>query len=150
MTYVPKRPCVLLVKTSSLTIANSTVTPIDWTSALKNDFNMWSAATPSVIGAIGAGIWRATLTVRWASQATATGLRQCGIWTATPPGADSEAAVYNLPMAAGVNSVNTVTQVVHPMLLADGDSVIAKVYHTAGVSLDMVATFTRLLVEKVS
>lgn len=135
-------PHVLLYKTTA-TISNNFVTTVSWSSAGRNDFAMWSAGTGNLITIPLSGVYQVCLSVRWASQATVVGFRQCRIDVG-----GVEQMVMNLAPTTALNSTNVVTALAHPMVLSAGDQIEAKVYQNSGASLDMIPN-SRILVTMV-
>jgi hypothetical protein len=132
-TLIKKRTTQVVLAKSTASIANNSVTTINWSSAIKNNHGLWTAGSPSLITVPYSGTYMAFLSVRFASDATASGFRQSRVDVG-----GAEQMVVNIPATSALNSTNMVAQVSHPMLLTAGDQITFKVYQNSGGALDIV------------
>jgi hypothetical protein len=133
-------PLAMVVKTTGPSIANNTVTTISWDTAVANEFGIWNSGSANLLTVPYDGVWQVELSVRWASQATVVGYRQCRIDVN-----GVEANVFNLAPTTALNATNVVTALSHPMELAVADQIEGKVFQNSGGALSLVST-TRMIV----
>lgn len=126
------RPMIMLTK-GTASISNNSLTKISWDSDYHDDYGMWSSGTVVTIPSGMGAIWNVILSVRWASQTTVSGYRQCRI---DVNGAEQN--VFNLAPTTALNSTNVVTHLTHPMELQAGDQVEAQVYQNSGGALSII------------
>lgn len=136
-------PYVLLHKTTA-SISNNSVTTINWSSEGRDLWNMWSSGSASLITVPYDGDYEVFLSVRFASQGTVSGYRQCRIDVG-----GAEQNVMNLAPTTALNSTNVVVNLFHPMTLTAGEQIECKVYQNSGGALDIISP-TRVLVKMVS
>lgn len=137
------KPHVLLAKTTA-SVANNTMTTINWTSEVKDVGNMWSAGSSSLITIPYDGVYRVELIVRWASQTTAAGLRVARIDVG-----GVEQMTFYLPTTSALNATNVITPLSYVMQMTAAEQIECKVYQNSGGALDIISN-TRVLVEMIS
>jgi len=131
--------CILTKSSATISTGGSPTTITNW-SELNDDWNMYPA-TGSVITVPYTGTYMVTLTVRWASQTTAAGLRSAYIFVN-----GTEQMAFFLPMTSSFNSTNAITPIAHPMQLTASDQIEGKVFQSSGGNLDIIGN-TRICVQ---
>lgn len=131
-------PLCVLTK-GSATISNNSLTTITSWTELADDWNMYTSGSSIVIPYT--GIYRVTLSVRWASQATVVGIRGAQIHVG-----GVEQMSFNLAPTTALNATNVMTPVSHDMQLTAAEQVEGKVFQTSGGSLDIISN-TRITVQ---
>jgi hypothetical protein len=124
--------CMLTKGTAS--IANNTVTTVTSWTEVQDDWGMYPGGAASGITVPYTGIYSVNLEVRWASQATVVGFRQCRIDVG-----GVEQMIFNLAPTTALNATNVMTQCCHVMQLTAAEVIEGKVYQNSGAALDMIA-----------
>ncbi len=122
----------VVVSKGTASITNNSLTTISWDSELSDPFNMWSSGSGITIPY--AGVWIVGLSIRWASQTTAAGLRGAQIYVN-----GAEANLTYTPMTSSFNSTNVMTSLVHPMVLAASDVLDGRAFQTSGGALNLIS-----------
>lgn len=142
------RPFVVLYRvTSNQSIPNNTLTDVSWNSAGSNKYNMWSNLSPTLVTIPSGsdGLYMVQLSLRYASQAVAAGMRAARI----DVGGTEQQGQYDNTNSIQ-NATNVRVQMNHPMIMTGGEQITARAFHTAGVALDLLTTYTRMVVWQIA
>lgn len=129
---VTGRPFVQLSKTTA-SISNNSVTEVSWDTEVIDTHGMWSTADRTAIFVPIAGHYIAAITVRFASQATAAGIRQVRV---NVNGAED--MQLNFPAPSNLNATNIAVHLTWPLDLAANDDVGFSVFQNSGGALNIV------------
>lgn len=129
--HITATPGVVVSK-GTASINNNSVTSISWDAEIDDPFNMWSSGSQITIPV--AGVWIVGLSIRYASQTTAAGLRSAQIFINA-----AEQNLMYVPMTSSFNSTNVMASLVHPMELAASDVLEGKAFQTSGGALNIIS-----------
>lgn len=125
-------PHVLVARTTTQSIANNTMTTVSWSSALRNEFGMWSAGSPTLVTIPHDGLYTVMHSVLFASQAVAAGVRIARI------DVGGVEQIYTVvPTTSGLNSTVITVQVSHPMVMTAGEQITGLCFQTSGGALNI-------------
>jgi hypothetical protein len=125
-------PHVLVARTTTQSIPNNTMTTVSYSSALRNEFGMWSAGSPTLVTIPYDGLYAVVHTVLFASQAVAAGIR---IARLDVGGVEQ---VYTVtPTTSGLNSTVITQQVSYQMVMTAGEQIEGKCFQTSGGALNI-------------
>jgi len=128
---VASPPGVLVVKFTT-PIAHNTWTTLSWDAAVRNRAGMWTSG-PNIVVPFH-GWWEVTFYARFASQATASGLRAARVSVN-----GIEQMSWFLPLTPAMNATNAIVGGTHSMELQPGAVITCEVYQTSGGSLNLIA-----------
>lgn len=124
------RPHALLVLSGS--ISNNSVTEVSASGSLVNVGSMWSSGTDVTIPSGQDGVYEVGVVLRYASQGTASGMRQARINKN-----DAEEITFQMPAVAAFNATNIIAAGTTQMGLSAGDVISFGAYQNSGGSLSL-------------
>src|SRR5690606_1151744 len=128
---VASPPGVLVIKRTT-PIAHNTWATLSWDAAIRNRAGMWTSGPNIVVPFL--GWWEVTFYARFASQATASGLRAARVSVNC-----IEQMSCFLPLAPAMNATNAMVGGTHSMEIQAGAVITCEVYQTSGGPLDLIS-----------
>ena len=141
MRLTPARlnPPTVALQRTGISIANSTLTLVTWSSALYDSDSLWNGADKVIVKK--AGLYMAHFAARFATQAAVVGLRQARVDVN-----GVEMWSQNDAPTTALNGFNTSAVLTYPLPLIVGDQVQFRVYQNSGGALDLLSQTRAALV----
>jgi hypothetical protein len=128
------RPICVVVRTTTQSVNNNTMTDVSWSSSIRNEYGMWSAGSPTLvtIPAGADGLYMVVHSIQWASQAVAAGQRLARLDVG-----GVEQMYVTVPATSNLNATAICSQLTHPMIMTGGEQITGRGFQTSGGALNI-------------